>query len=572
MALTKIPASMISGLISTLVNYTQAGVSAVVRTVQDKLRETASVKDFGAVGDGVVNDTAAFTAAQAAHAYVEVPTGMNCKVDAGLDYWKFYGRGTAFEPGRQWTMAPYPQTGAITKAYVARTFGVLETSVGSSITVNSGIAQTKENTQVLGTDTVGLAQVYTDRDHVGQFISSYSFVPDVLDSTTNYTGTTLTNTAVGPLNTAGKIKPGMIIDTLHAIPCTGRIQSISGNVITVDAWYARNGGASMIPATATGAILNPNNKIFGQNIVVSGTGNGTTTGAQKFSGVELDLSTPASTVPISGTWGFDMAVLGGYIDLGYQIRGKRNISYFSNNAGGAGLFGFYSIADGTSFRADDSVGNAWEGRSAGEIKSSISNIGVGKLAKLGVGVTVGSSIMDVYAVASLATATAQVTHESATRNAMSLINVGAAGDNKFCNFISDASYTERGSIDYNRAGGLTRFNTTSDATLKTLLRDAPASVSCKILSDTKLREYYWNEDTSKKPQIGPFAQELYQTFKGAVKVGGDVMTLNPDGDEELKYVPWGVDKTAFTFHLIAGWQEHTKQIAALEARLTAAGL
>lgn len=43
--------------------YDQGGTSSVVSTVEAKLQETVSVKDFGAVGDGVTDDTAAFTAA-----------------------------------------------------------------------------------------------------------------------------------------------------------------------------------------------------------------------------------------------------------------------------------------------------------------------------------------------------------------------------------------------------------------------------------------------------------------------------------------------------------------------------
>jgi parallel beta-helix repeat protein len=47
---------------ASLVNYTPAGTGAVVTTVQTKLRESVSVEDFGAVGDGVTDDTAAWLA------------------------------------------------------------------------------------------------------------------------------------------------------------------------------------------------------------------------------------------------------------------------------------------------------------------------------------------------------------------------------------------------------------------------------------------------------------------------------------------------------------------------------
>jgi parallel beta-helix repeat protein len=57
------------------INYTQGGTGSTNRTVLAKLQETVSVKDFGAVGDGVADDTAAIQAAIDAASRIYFPEG-----------------------------------------------------------------------------------------------------------------------------------------------------------------------------------------------------------------------------------------------------------------------------------------------------------------------------------------------------------------------------------------------------------------------------------------------------------------------------------------------------------------
>jgi hypothetical protein len=64
--------------------FTQSETGAIQRTVENKLKDTVSVKDFGAVGNGIADDTAAFTAALATGKTVEAVSNETYKIISTL--------------------------------------------------------------------------------------------------------------------------------------------------------------------------------------------------------------------------------------------------------------------------------------------------------------------------------------------------------------------------------------------------------------------------------------------------------------------------------------------------------
>lgn len=70
---------------SEFVTFVQSGTGAVQRTVQSKLRDVVSVKDFGAVGDGIVDDTAFLQLAVSSGATtVCIDAAVNIKITAEI--------------------------------------------------------------------------------------------------------------------------------------------------------------------------------------------------------------------------------------------------------------------------------------------------------------------------------------------------------------------------------------------------------------------------------------------------------------------------------------------------------
>ena len=66
--ITDLQVNAAANINATKLSFTQVGTGATARTVDSKLKDVVSVKDFGAVGDGVTNDAAAVAAANTAAA------------------------------------------------------------------------------------------------------------------------------------------------------------------------------------------------------------------------------------------------------------------------------------------------------------------------------------------------------------------------------------------------------------------------------------------------------------------------------------------------------------------------
>lgn len=109
------------GVTAATLNYTVLG--GAPRSIQSKLGDLVSIKDFGAVGDGTANDTAAFTAAEAStQKQIYVPTGNYVITSNPLALSKKYfgpglinGGGLNYYPGNfthyNSAVTPIPQQG-----------------------------------------------------------------------------------------------------------------------------------------------------------------------------------------------------------------------------------------------------------------------------------------------------------------------------------------------------------------------------------------------------------------------------------------------------------------------------
>lgn len=178
-----------------------------------------------------------------------------------------------------------------------------------------------------------------------------------------------------------------------------------------------------------------------------------------------------------------------------------------------------------------------------------------------VGTTATASYMDGRIVASATSVNPALTVKSfdATQFCSSMWVAATTGDNIFANFLTETSPTIRGSITYNRTGGLVVYNTTSDYRAKTvngLVENALAKVA--LLKPSTGRMNGATED------IDFFvAHELKEVVPSAVT--GEKDAVNEDSTPKYQMV----DKSALIPLLTAAIQEQQALITSLTARIAA---
>lgn len=143
----------------------------------------------------------------------------------------------------------------------------------------------------------------------------------------------------------------------------------------------------------------------------------------------------------------------------------------------------------------------------------------------------------------------------ATSNVALVWNTAASGDNKFLEFGTEGSYTTRGSITYNRGGGVVAFNTSSDYRLKDL--DGLFSGALEQIDGLKVHNGRMKGSLYYRPMF--VAHEAQAVVPYSV-------TGQKDAVEDDRPAFQQMDHSVLVPLLVSGLQELRAQVRTLQAR------
>jgi hypothetical protein len=136
-------------------------------------------------------------------------------------------------------------------------------------------------------------------------------------------------------------------------------------------------------------------------------------------------------------------------------------------------------------------------------------------------------------------------------------NSGTSGDNLFHEFGTEASYTPRGSITYNRGSGVLSYNTTSDYRFKDI--SGPVQNAIEVVSQLKPYIGKMKGATVERPMF--IAHETQEIAPYAVT--GEKDAVDKDGNPQYQQM----DHSTLVPLLTAAIQEQQAQIEQLRAEL-----
>jgi hypothetical protein len=135
-------------------------------------------------------------------------------------------------------------------------------------------------------------------------------------------------------------------------------------------------------------------------------------------------------------------------------------------------------------------------------------------------------------------------------------NNATTGDNIFVSFRTETTDTARGSISYNRAGGLVAYNTTSDYRAKDIL--GPVADPGATIDALKVYEGQMKGATQSRPMLVAHEAQAVAPYS----VTGEKDAVNDDGDPVFQQM----DVSSLVPLLIAEIQSLRARVAALEAK------
>jgi len=135
-------------------------------------------------------------------------------------------------------------------------------------------------------------------------------------------------------------------------------------------------------------------------------------------------------------------------------------------------------------------------------------------------------------------------------------NTATSGNNVFVDFGTEGTWTTRGSITYNRGGGLVAYNTTSDYRAKNII--GPVTNPGATIDALKVYEGQMNGATQSRPMLIAHEAQEYAPYA----VSGVKDEVNEDGTPKYQQM----DVSALVPLLLAEIQSLRARVAQLETK------